>query len=123
MQTFDIVVANFPYSIKEWEYEIFKSNKYGRIDGYEMPPNKNADFAFILHIIKSMNSNGRAGVVVPHGVLFKTDASKRIREQILKNDLIEAIIGMPSKLFYGVGIPVVIIIFNKNKPEERKIKF
>ncbi len=122
LQTFDIVVANFPYSIKEWEYEIFKSNKYGRIDGYEMPPNKNADFAFILHIIKSMNSNGRAGVVVPHGVLFKTDASKRIREQILKNDLIEAIIGMPSKLFYGVGIPVVIIIFNKNKPEERKNK-
>ena len=69
-----------------------------------------------------MNQNGRAGVVVPHGVLFKTGASERIREQIIKNDLIEAVIAMPSKLFYGVGIPVAFIIFNKNKPEHKKNK-
>ena len=122
LKTFDICVANFPYSIKEWGYEVFKTNKYGRIEDYEMPPNKNADYAFILHILKSMNANGRAGVVVPHGVLFKSDASSRIREQILKNDLIDAVIAMPAKLFYGVGIPVAIIIFNKNKPEKHKNK-
>lgn len=122
LKTFDIVVSNFPYSIKEWEYEIFKSDKYSRIDGYEVPPKKNADYAFILHIIKSMNSNGRAGVVVPHGVLFKSDVSGKIRKQIIENDLIETVISMPAKLFYGVGIPVAIIIFNRNKPTSRKDK-
>jgi type I restriction enzyme M protein len=121
LQKFDIVVANFPFAIKEWEYESFK-NKFGRVEGYEMPPNKIADYAFILHIIKSMNENGRAGVVVPHGVLFRGGSEGRIREQLLKNDLIEAVISMPSKLFYGVGIPVAILIFNKNKPENKKNK-
>jgi type I restriction enzyme M protein len=122
LQTFDICVSNFPYSVKEWAREKFASNSFGRLDGYEMPPGKNADYAFILHIIKSLNENGKAGIVVPHGTLFKTDASGRIREQILKNDLIEAVIALPAKLFYGVGIPVAVIILNKNKPEERKNK-
>jgi len=122
IKTFDIVVANPPYSIKDWEYEVFKRSKYGRTDGYEMPPKKNADYAFVLHIIKSMNSNGRAGVVLPHGVLFRSGAEGRIREQILKNDLIEAVIALPPKLFYGTGIPAVIVIFNKNKPKERRNK-
>lgn len=122
LKTFDICVANPPYSISDWEYEMFKSDKYGRIDGYEMPPNKNADYAFILHIIKSMNSNGRAGIVLPHGVLFRGGSEGRIREQILKNDLIEAIIALPSKLFYGTSIPAAILIFNKNKPEGREGK-
>lgn len=121
LQTFDIVVANPPYSIKDWEYEAFK-NRYGRIDGYEMPPDKNADYAFVLHIIKSMNQNGRAGVVLPHGVLFRGGAEARIREQILKNDLIETIISLPSNLFYKVNIPVVIIVFNKNKPSNKREK-
>ncbi|MCK5285740.1 MAG: type I restriction-modification system subunit M [Candidatus Pacebacteria bacterium] len=122
LKTFDIVVANFPYAIKDYEYNILKTNKYGRIDGYEMPPKKNADYAFILHIIKSMNSNGRAGVVVPHGVLFRAGAEGRIREQILKNDLIDTIVTLPPKLFYGTGIPASILIFNKNKTEGRKNK-
>jgi type I restriction enzyme M protein len=69
-----------------------------------------------------MNVNGRAGIVVPHGVLFKGDTPSKIREQILKNDLVEAVIAMPPKLFYGVGIPVAILIFNKNKPEDKKNK-
>ena len=122
LQTFDIVVANPPYSINDWEYEMFRSDKFGRIDGYELPPNKNADYAFVLHIIKSMNSNGRAGVVLPHGVLFRGGSEGRIREQILKNDLIEAVIALPPKLFYGTGIPAAILIFNKNKPKEREGK-
>jgi len=122
LQTFDICVANPPYSIKDWEADIFKSNKHGRITGYEMPPTKNADYAFVLHMVKSMNENGRAGIVLPHGVLFRGGAEGRIREQLLKNDLIEAVIALPAKLFYGTGIPAAIVIFNKNKPEERKGK-
>lgn len=122
LKTFDICVANPPYSLSEWESEIFRTDKYGRLEGYEMPPKSNADYAFILHSIKSMNSNGRAGIVLPHGVLFRGGAEGRIREQIIKNDLIEAVIALPPKLFYGTGIPAAIVIFNKNKPEERKNK-
>jgi len=122
LQTFDICVANPPYSIKDWESEIFRTNKFGRLEDYDMPPEKNADYAFVLHIIKSMNINGRAGIVLPHGVLFRGGAEGRIREQILKNDLIEAVIALPSKLFYGTGIPAAILIFNKNKPENKKNK-
>ena len=122
LKKFDIVVANFPYSIKEWPFEKFKNDRYGRHDGYDTPPTKNADYAFILHIIKSLNENGRAGIVVPHGVLFRGGSEGRIREQMIKNDLIEAIISLPSKLFFGVGIPVAVLILNKNKPEERKNK-
>src|SRR3989344_8813946 len=120
LKVFDICVANPPYSINDWESEMFKSDKFGRIDGYEMPPTKNADYAFVLHIIKSMNSNGRAGVVLPHGVLFRGGSEGRIREQILKNDLIDAVIALPPKLFYGTGIPAAILIFNKNKPDSHK---
>src|SRR3989339_1542884 len=122
IKKFDICVTNFPYSIKEWAHEIFATNKYGRLEGYDMPPTSNADYAFILHIIKSLNANGRAGVVAPHGVLFRGGSEGRIREQMIKNDLIEAVIAMPAKLFYTVSIPVCIIIFNKNKQESHKNK-
>lgn len=122
LQTFDIVVANPPYSIKDWEFEIFRNDKYGRIDDYELPPQRNADFAFVLHIIKSMNANGRAGIVLPHGTLFRSGSEGRIREQIIKNDLIDTIISLPPKLFYGTGIPAAIWILNKNKPEHKKNK-
>lgn len=122
LQKFDIVVANPPYSIKDWEYEIFRNDKHGRIDGFELPPQKNADFAFVLHIVKSLNSNGRAGIVLPHGVLFRGGAEGRIREQIIKLDLLDTIVALPAKLFYGTGIPAAIWILNKNKPENRKNK-
>lgn len=122
LKTFDICVANPPYSISEWEYEIFKHDKYGRVAGYEMPPAKKADYAFVLHMVKSMNENGRAGIVLPHGVLFRGGAEGRIREELIKNDLVEAIIALPAKLFYGTGIPAAIVIFNKNKPENHKNK-
>jgi type I restriction enzyme M protein len=122
LKTFDIVVANFPYSIKEYPYEKFRNDRYGRCAGYDSPPPKNADYAFILHIIKSLNENGRAGIVIPHGVLFRGGAEGRIREQIIKNDLIEAVIALPPKLFFGVSIPVAVLILNKNKPAERKDK-
>jgi type I restriction enzyme M protein len=122
LKQFDIVVANFPYSIKEWSYEIFKNDKFGRHDGYDSPPARNADYAFILHIVKSLNENGRAGIVVPHGVLFRGGSEGRIREQLIKNDLIEGIIALSPKLFYGTGIPAAVLILNKNKPVDRKGK-
>ena len=122
LQTFDITVTNPPYSIKDWEEGIFKTDKYGRLENYDMPPTKNVDYAFVLHVLKSMNANGRAGIVLPHGVLFRGGAEGRIREQIIKNDLIDAVIGLPAKLFYGTGIPAAILILNKNKPEHKKNK-
>ncbi len=122
LKIFDICVANPPYSVKEWEYDMFKHDKHGRVEGYDMPPIKKADYAFVLHMVKSMNINGRAGIVLPHGVLFRSGAEGRIREQLIKNDLIEAIIALPAKLFYGTGIPAAILIFNKNKPENHKNK-
>lgn len=122
LKKFDICVTNFPYSIKQWAHQSFATNKYGRLEGYEMPPTSNADYAFILHILKSLNSNGRAGVIAPHGVLFRGGSEGKIREQMIKNDLIDTIIAMPAKLFYTVGIPVCIIIFSKHKPEHKKNK-
>lgn len=122
LKHFDIVVANFPYSIKEWPYDKFKDDRFGRHDGFDTPPAKNADYAFILHIIKSLNDHGKAGIVVPHGVLFRSGAEGRIRERIIKQDLIEAIVALPPKLFYGTGIPAAVLILNKNKPVARKNK-
>jgi type I restriction enzyme M protein len=122
LKTFDIVVANPPYSIKEWPFEAFEGDKYGRRDGFDMPPRKNADYAFILHMIASLNQNGKAGIVLPHGVLSRSGAEARIREQLIKKDLIEAIIALPAKLFYGTGIPACILILNKNKPEKHQNK-
>ncbi len=119
-----LLYALVPGSIVAAYFSLRKAfkNKFGRLDGYDAPPEKNADYAFILHIIKSMNANGRAGIVLPHGVLFRGGAEARIREQILKNDLVEAIVALPSKLFYGTGIPAAIVILNKNKPEAKKGK-
>jgi type I restriction enzyme M protein len=122
LKTFSISVSNPPYSIKDYEFGLYKSDKYGRLNGYDAPPEKNADYAFVLHMLKSMKSDGRAGIVLPHGVLFRGGAEGRIREQIIKNDLIDAIIALPAKLFYGTGIPACVIIFNKNKPEQKKNK-
>jgi len=122
LQTFDIVVANPPYSIKSWTRDVFQADRFGRVSDYDIPPKSNADYAFVLHIIKSLNTNGRAGVVLPHGVLFRGAAEGRIRKQIIENDLIEAVIALPAKLFYGVGISVAVLIFNKNKPQEKKNK-
>jgi type I restriction enzyme M protein len=122
LKTFDIVVANFPYSKKEWSHETFKNDRYGRLEGYEAPPKKNADYAFILHILGSLNQNGRAGIVVPHGVLFRGGAEGRIRENLIRNDVVEAVVSLPEKLFYGTGIPAAILILNRNKPEEHKNK-
>ncbi|WP_339868892.1 type I restriction-modification system subunit M [Pseudohongiella nitratireducens] len=119
--TFDRVIANPPFSLKKWGKDEADNDPYGRFP-YGTPPKDAGDLAFVQHMIASLNQEGMMGVVMPHGVLFRGSSEKRIREGILKDDLLEAVIGLPAALFYGTGIPACLLIINKNKPAERKGK-
>lgn len=121
LMTFDKVIANPPFSLKEWGKEVAETNQYNRFN-YGVPPKSYGDFAFVEHMIASMNSKGKMATVVPHGVLFRGGAEGKIRKKMLQDDLFEAIIGLPSNLFYGTGIPAAVIVMNKNKPEEKRDK-
>ena len=121
LMVFDRVIANPPFSLKKWGKDTADNDPYGRYP-YGTPPKNAGDFAFIQHMIASLNAEGKMGVVVPHGVLFRGKSEKKIRKGILEDDLLEAVIGLPSALFYGTGIPAVLLIINKNKPTERKGK-
>jgi len=121
LRTFDRVIANPPFSLKKWGRNASYNDPYGRYS-YGIPPKNVGDLAFIQHMIASINAEGKMGVVAPHGVLFRGASEKKIREGILEDDLIEAVIGLPSSLFYGTSIPATIIIINKNKPVKRKMK-
>lgn len=119
LMLFDRVLANPPFSLDNWGYEEAQSDGFGRFR-YGIPPRTKGDFAFVEHMIATLNQEGKMAVVVPHGVLFRGGAEGRIRESILREGIIEAVIGLPSKLFFGTGIPAAILIVNKNKPSERK---
>ena len=119
LMTFDRVVANPPFSLKKWGKDEAENDAFGRFP-YGTPPKDAGDLAFIQHMIASVNAEGMMGVVVPHGVLFRGSSEKEIRKGILEDDLLEAVIGLPSSLFYGTGIPAALLIINKNKAEERK---
>ena len=119
LMLFDRVIANPPFSLDKWGYEVAESDGYGRFH-YGVPPKTKGDFAFVEHMIATLNQEGKMGVVVPHGVLFRGGAEGRIREGICKGDIIEAVIGLPAQLFFGTGIPAAILIINKNKPQERR---
>lgn len=123
LKTFDVVLANPPFSLKNWGEVEAKADAYGRFV-YGIPPKSYGDLAFVEHMIASLNSKGRMGTVVPHGVLFRGGAEGKIRKGLLdKNtDLIEAIIGLPQNIFYGTGIPAALLIINKDKAENRKGK-
>ena len=121
LMLFDCVIANPPFSLKEWGREEAQADEYGRFQ-YGIPPKSYGDYAFVQHMISSLNSKGVAGVVMPHGVLFRGGAEGKIRQAILEQDLLEAVIGLPSNLFYGTSIPACIMVFNRQKPEERKGK-
>lgn len=121
LMLFDRVIANPPFSLKEWGIDEAKADTYGRYQ-FGIPPKSYGDLAFVQHMIASLNSNGMAGVVMPHGILFRGGAEGKIRKAIVEQDLLEAVIGLPQNLFYGTGIPASILIFNRNKPEERKGK-
>ncbi|WP_339677936.1 type I restriction-modification system subunit M [uncultured Zhongshania sp.] len=121
LMTFDRVIANPPFSLKKWGKEEADSDSYGRFP-YGTPPKDSGDLAFVQHMIASLNAEGMMGVVMPHGVLFRGSSEKEIRKGILTDDLLEAVIGLPSGLFYGTGIPASLLIINKNKAAERKGK-
>lgn len=121
LMVFDRVIANPPFSLKKWGKDEAENDSYGRFP-YGTPPKDAGDLAFIQHMIASVNAEGMMGVVVPHGVLFRASSEKEIRKGILEDDLLEAVIGLPSALFYGTGIPAALLIINKNKPNERKQK-
>ena len=118
---YDIVIANPPFSLKEWGIGFAQTDPYKRFK-YGLPPKGYGDFAFVQHMIATLKPKGRAGVVLPHGILFRGGAEGRIRQGIIEDDLLEAVIGLPSNLFYGAGIPACLFILNKNKPENRKGK-
>ena len=121
LMTFDRVIANPPFSLKQWGKTEADADPYGRFP-YGTPPQNAGDLAFVQHMIASLNAEGMMGVVMPHGVLFRGSSEKAIRQGILNDDLLEAVIGLPAGLFYGTGIPACLLIINKNKPAERKGK-
>ena len=121
LKRFDYVVANPPFSVKNWSNGISPmDDEYNRFRGYGIPPDKNGDYAFLLHIIASLNSTGKGAIILPHGVLFRGNAEADIRKNIIERKLIKGIIGLPANLFYGTGIPACIIIIDKEDTETRK---
>jgi type I restriction enzyme M protein len=118
---YDRVIANPPFSLKNWGREESEADQYGRFR-FGIPPKNAGDYGFIQHMIATLNRNGKAGVVMPHGVLFRGGAEGKIRRGLLEEDLVEAIVGLPSNLFYGTGIPACILILNRNKEEHKKGK-
>lgn len=121
LMTFDRVIANPPFSLAKWGKEEADSDSFGRFR-YGTPPKDTGDLAFVQHMISSLNSEGRMGAVVPHGVLFRGASEKVIRKGLLDDDLLEAVIGLPPALFYGTGIPAALLIINKKKDVHRKNK-
>ncbi|WP_062231821.1 type I restriction-modification system subunit M [Aureimonas sp. N4] len=122
IRTFDRVLANPPFSLKSWGHDVWsKGDAYGR-DRYGSPPKSYGDLAFVQHMVASLKGDGICGVVLPHGVLFRGGAEGKIREGLIRDDLIEAVIGLAPNLFYGAGIPACILILRKRKPVARKGK-
>ncbi|WP_406158262.1 type I restriction-modification system subunit M [Streptomyces canus] len=116
LRTFDFAVANPPFSTKSWNNGL--DQEFGRFE-FGMPPEKNGDYAFLLHVLKSLKSTGKAAVILPHGVLFRGNAEATIRKQLLRRGYIKGIIGLPANLFYGTGIPASIIVLDKENAQAR----
>ena len=122
LAVFDCVIANPPFSLKKWGEEIWEKDPYGR-NFAGLPPGKSGDFAWVQHMIKSMApKTGRMAVVVPHGVLFRMSKEGKIRKKILEMDILDAVIGLGSNLFYGSGLAACILIFRDRKPKAHRNK-
>lgn len=122
IRTFDRVLANPPFSLKEWGYDVWsKGDSFGR-DVYGVPPKSYGDLAFVQHMLASLKKSGKMAVVLPHGVLFRGGAEGRIREGLINADLVDAVIGLGANLFYGAGIPACIVILTRSKPAAHRAK-
>jgi type I restriction enzyme M protein len=119
LKTYDFVVANPPFSDKAWSTGFDPANdRFGRFS-YGVPPAKNGDYAYMLHVIASLKSAGKGAIVMPHGVLFRGNAEAEIREKIIRKGYIKGIIGLPANLFYGTGIPACIVVLDKENAHAR----
>ena len=119
LKTFDFAVANPPFSAKAWSNGIIPAeDEFNRFE-YVVPPAKNGDYAFLLHLIKSLKSKGKAAIILPHGVLFRGNKEADIRRNLIKQGVIKGIIGLPGNLFYGTGIPACILIIDKENAGSR----
>lgn len=119
LKTFDFVVANPPFSDKAWGTGLDPSNDlYNRFE-YGVPPAKNGDYAYLLHVLASLKTTGKGAVILPHGVLFRGNAEADIREKIVRKGYIKGIIGLPANLFYGTGIPACIVALDKENAHAR----
>ncbi|EBW4444764.1 type I restriction-modification system subunit M [Salmonella enterica subsp. enterica serovar Arechavaleta] len=119
LMMFDVVTANPPFSLDKWGHDDVENDKFGRFRR-GLPPKTKGDYAFILHMIETMKpKTGRMGVVVPHGVLFRGSSEGKIRQKLIEENLLDAVIGLPEKLFYGTSIPAAILIFKKQKVDDK----
>ena len=120
LKTFDFVVAGVPFSTKAWSNGFDPANDLFKRFEFGIPPQKNGDYAFLLHILASLKSTGKGAVILPHGVLFRGGAEAAIRKEIIRRGYIKGIIGLPANLFYGTGIPACIIVLDKENASARK---
>jgi len=120
LKTFDFAVANPPFSTKAWSNGFDPANDLYHRFAFGIPPQKNGDYAFLLHILASLKSNGKGAIILPHGVLFRGNAEADIRREIVRRGYIKGIIGLPPNLFYGTGIPACIIVLDKENANARK---
>ena len=120
LRTYDYVVANPPFSDKTWTTGLMPSTDLFQRFAWGEPPAKQGDYAYLLHIIRSMKSTGRAACILPHGVLFRGNAEATIREQLVRSGYLKGIIGLPPNLFYGTGIPACIVVLDKENAAGRK---
>ena len=124
LKTFDYVVANPPFSDKRWSTGFDPAeDEFGRFEGYGIPPKKQGDFAYLIHILRSLKSTGKGACILPHGVLFRGNAEAVIRRNLVQRGVIKAIIGLPANLFYGTGIPACIVVLDKEGAAQRKAIF
>lgn len=127
MLHFDVVTANPPFSLDKWGHENAGDDHFGRFRR-GVPPRTKGDYAFISHMIETLKpgssstKGGRMGVVVPHGVLFRASSEGKIRKQLIEENLLDMVIGLPEKLFFGTGIPAAILLFKKQK-DDNKVLF
>ncbi len=118
LKHYDIVVANPPFSLDKWGQDVAGADKFGRFRR-ALPPRTKGDYAFILHMVETMKpKTGRMAVVAPHGVLFRGSSEGVIRQKLIEENLLDCVIGLPEKLFYGTGIPAAILILRKNKTDK-----
>jgi type I restriction enzyme M protein len=120
LRTYDYVVANPPFSVKTWSVGLTPETDPWQRFTWGVPPAKQGDYAFLLHIIRSMKSAGKGACILPHGVLFRGNAEARIREQLVRSGYLKGVIGLPANLFYGTGIPACILVLDKENAAGRK---